>query len=334
MKKTFFSLLFIFGFNTLFAQQTVTPPNREEWTTYFYKKLESIQTTLYTLALNGTIKAYRTDSMQSTFSLSEINERGSTPATAKQAAIPFSPDGIEGIWFVEESSTGATDIIHQEYLKGIALIFQPSFMGARAMSQPLIYINSTDLKTHLTADEFAFISILYYYSSHSNFSWERVNQDPDEDIYYYFNTIRHSFYITDSTFIHKMVNMCVATNDYILDHMRLHPDQKIIIDLQSLEPISFEKFNATYYTTYNVRMVTGMKNNKEVWKDTVYNEPRQLLTINAIGFSLNLPSQFFYNLTTEQNTTLHFSISLKSLKDNMVAPVNLWFFEDYYRRRK
>ena len=61
--KLLFLLSLVITSQILCAQVTKPMPTEEEWQTYFYAKKAGIQKKLYQLAIDGKIKAYKTDSL-------------------------------------------------------------------------------------------------------------------------------------------------------------------------------------------------------------------------------------------------------------------------------
>lgn len=67
---------FVFSFLATQAQVLKPLPTEEEWQTYFYTRKKSIEKKLYQLAVLGSIKVYKTDSLESAYTLEDFKRRG------------------------------------------------------------------------------------------------------------------------------------------------------------------------------------------------------------------------------------------------------------------
>lgn len=340
MKKILLLLFITFQSLIGLAQSVQNDPSKNEWTSYFYARLGQIQTKLYNLALQGKVKAYISDSLVTHYSIEDLNYRGSNKSSKYRTGFddnpteqfkPFDPSNLQGIWFLQKKNESAFDIHQQASLIGIGLIYQPSYHGILAMPHPIFHIAIADLKAKLTADELSFLLLLNHYSFNSNSLFESPHFPGDlSDEFLYHNLVRHSYNMADSGFMDKIINMCFQTQPFLSDYFNGNQNIRIIHDHQTKRLISLSELNTKYYTPVQTQIVTGVKDNKEILKDTVMKEPVYLFRECKIETDNGQPVQFIYT-PHYSPADIKFSISILSLKDNKIAPAYIWFLEDYFR---
>jgi hypothetical protein len=345
MKIKLLILLISLPMLQLQAQKTIPIPSTKAFEDYLYTRQHDMEAKLYKAGLEGRIKAYKTDSLLSVFSHDELKQRGQMESFIQNEEgivstliNPFSPADLKGLMFLEQLGNNPFDVSEKTALKGIGLLFQPSFGGFLANKQPIFWISTPDLKLSLDKEEMNFLSLLYFYSRHGNYHFDywwtpEAEYDPYSDL----NIFGRSAISPDSSFYKRICAMLVYSQFNTHDKIYF-PDagkRKIIFDEQQHKYIDLPDFEATYREKVTVFISTDIDDPSK-GKDSVIYIPFKLEQVSAISFdnASKKISKYHFYLHGDNKTELKFYLDAAVNNQLMSTKPILWFYEDYIRWNK
>jgi hypothetical protein len=340
-KNTCLIFLLCLSFIPAKAQTRIAIPSEKEFEHYFYARQQGITTKLYNLALQGRIKAYKTDSLASFYSQLELKDRGSRQVELKMQT--FKPEELQGIMFLKGISPIEAGVADTSRLLGLALLFEPYYGGIKGIIQPMFWVSTSDLKNMLEESEMEFLSSIYFYSRNSNsvrMYWEADN--PSFDAFWDLNNSNRVHIWPDSTFYKMAVSMLKYSQFYfpVLFHDMGHRESTknpLIFDEQQNKHITRTEFDNTYKRFETVFLSTD-PNNPAIGKDTTFEQPFNWDFVNAISFDNKTKKlskyHFSFRLNETDKKTLDFYINVSFNRHLAAVQPIIWFYEDYIRWKK
>ncbi|MCC6818066.1 MAG: hypothetical protein IT245_04140 [Bacteroidia bacterium] len=314
------------------AQKNIDYPNSNQFETYLKQRSENIQKLIYEKILKGEFTLYKTDSIQSTYTLSELKSR-SNYADNKGKVREFSPSDLKGIWFLKSYLGKFNDIKETTEMKAMALIFQPEFMGIKANLIPLVWLSEKELKLKLTENDYRFLSLLYNFGSNSSSNF--VIDEEIEEPYFYNLYERLSFVKVDSILTRRITRTTV-TNYCFMMALSMHiapmnPDNFWVQDILNKRRIPLTEVGNTFYTNVPVFISTD-PNDPTIGYDSSYNAPIFITHFNSAFFDSKTGHIIHF---TYKNFYGSAKVELEIPRQNFTqfepSEISLWLIEDYYR---
>lgn len=235
--------IFLFGLKASAQQSKLPIPEITEFVKYLHARQHDIMVKLYDLAINGNIKAYRTDSMSSFYNTSSIRKIGSTefaiwvqpnpddPTEGYDSVIqvPFSAGEISGVRLLLKSRSDNKTQMTQK-LRGLALLYTHAYAGIQYPSSTLFWINYKDLLANLSENELSFVLKTYYYGYHSHYP-KSFNKDIANDPFEYLNLEERLYLDTDSSLFKGVASMLSLSNFYIINQIYSQGGEKLKLSM-------------------------------------------------------------------------------------------------------
>lgn len=325
-----------------FAQKQFALPTQKEWADYFFSKEKTVRTKLYELALSGTIKAYKNDSLKTCFNLDELKARGSNEIASNEdeIVIPMNPDNLEHILFTKKINTSPFETTEINQLQGIAITYSPFIGFTKLWSNPFCWFSPNDVKKNLTPEEYNWLCLIFHYSKYNhNLAFQFSG---DFDHFWEINHVNNSLDINKAdSLLYKKLSISLNTSNFYMDFLLnyntyVFPDTipVLIHDLQTKKNINLYKFETTYHDEIAVFISTDPKD-PTIGYDSLINIPFQLnhissLTVNTNTFKI---TSFNYEFAPKYppKTTYRFLIDAEAVRKLNDIPAVFWFFEDYFR---
>ncbi len=347
--KSIFILIALCFISTAKAQVNKALPTKQQWETYFFEKKAAIQTKLYNLALQGKLKGYYNDSLASYFSIEDLKKRGGKenivniadrtyPGEYIDSVVfePLNPKDISSFWFEKTIDYDQNLQKETNELKAITLNFSPTIMGMQLKEMPLFFLSISDLKIHLSKDEYDWLMLVYFYIKRDNtIRFIENNDDTTYDRFWNIKLFPNITHTTDSLFFKKLSTSLFLSHFYINNFFYYdipnYTRKPFIYDNQLKKLIDLNQFDEKYY---NLISVPILDNNGDYFKDTLIRERYNNEKINSVEWNLKsqkIENIIFFITNGIEKSSLKFSIPITVLKNENMLPKNFWFFEDYYR---
>lgn len=351
MIKKILLLLLLIHFLETKAQQTIATPSSKDWETYLFKRIDGIQQQLYKLALELKIKAYKNDSLTSFYTLKDLKLRGSESIALfiqtdpKDAdigydsigIIPFNPKDLKGLCFVSQYLSSPFETEEKSNLKAIGILFQPTFSGMTFNKMPFALFNPTDVQNVLSAQDFEFLKLYYYFCKHGggNFKYYDNYEEIHDNNFNELSNLRTKLIIGDSI-QNKLIFSMLNSNDFYAEIWH-NETKKILFDEQKNKILSAEEFKNNYRFFFTIEIEID-PDDPEIILDSVafhphiFDSPKHLIfnkemTLDKVRFK-------FINKQSIMKDEYTFTIAKKDLIESSFQPIMLWFYEDYMRYLK
>lgn len=341
MKKIFILLVFFLLNLSAFSQDRILYPEKEAIEKYLYSRTQNIIESLYTMVLNGKIKAYVRDSLTRTYPDSILPHLGETFTPNSDTVQRFNKKDLKGLYFLRKISNLYYLESEQSKLTGIALLYQWGYGNTKGIIYPMMWLKLSELELAIPEYDYWFLIYMGRYAGLCNQVKEIDNfWSPMQQIHFENN----QYLKMDSAFMSKMAYMIQSGRHYF-DIWRVeerdHNKEPIMItDVQTGKKIDIADIRFLYCDEITVRI--RAQGNVPEHDSTLcdYSFPRYADSIfykksgDVSGFGTFVSRHRINEQGQYESYTPRFIIPFGLYYRNQGGFSILWFLEDYNRWRK